>query len=136
MAELIRRIKGKVNLTYLNQNLAAWDFMKDEPGKTYEVMTWAPGRTVSDYREVQLYFRERGFGGNTAAFAVWLERHAPMGYHASIPEDDRLWRGSRSDDLYASYFYQDGACRDLGLFGVRDGWHGYWIFVAFREVPS
>lgn len=134
-AGLVARAKEEIDLTYFNPELATWDFVTDERGKKYEVMTWAPGRSVST-AEVRAHFREKGFGGNTAAFISWLSKRQPMGWHMSIPEEDtRLWRGPRSGYLDAPCFDRGGGSRELGLRDVRGGWGGDCTFVAFREVP-
>jgi len=134
-ADLIKLAEKRIDLTYLNPDLASWDFMQNERGKKYEVMTWAPGRDVSS-ADVRDYFNERRFSGNTAAFISWLMEKQPYGYHASIPEDEQLWCDPESGGLCAPYFYRDGARRRLDLHGVRDDWRGRWVFVAFREIPA
>lgn len=129
-AELVAQAQSKRNLTYLNPDLAKWGFVTDEAGKTYEVMVWAPGRNVST-DDVRKHFPE-GFHGNTAAFIAWVTAKNPEGYHASIPEDDRLFL--RGDNLCAPHFNRGDRSRDLRLFCVDVDWSDGCRFVAFREV--
>jgi hypothetical protein len=133
-AGLIQFAQEKLGLTYLDADLAKWDFVTDERGKTYEVKVWKPGRGVVPATEVREHFTD-GFVGNAAAFVAWVTKHNPEGFHASIPEDDRLFQhGGR---LCAPDFLRDGGYRGLGLDdGVRGRWYGDWCFVAFREFKS
>ena len=133
-AGLIEHANKEIDLTYLNSDLATWNFIQSEAGKRYEVMTKSFGRSVST-QEVRDFFKTQGFGGNTAAFVAWVTEHKPKGNHASIPEKDNdLWRGPESRVLCAPYFRHGVAGRELGLDGVRDDWDDCWVFVAFREV--
>jgi hypothetical protein len=99
-AELMIRAQRRSIFLSLRPDIAAWNFMQqDERGKTYEVMTWAPCRGVST-DEVRAYFKRRGFGGNTAAFIAWMMAKQPLGFHASIPDEDmRLFRDTYGELL-------------------------------------
>jgi hypothetical protein len=132
--ELIAEVKKALVLTYLNPDYAKCDFLRDERGKKYEVMIWKPGREVVPGEEVRVYFKERGFHGNTAAFIAWVTKHVPNGYHATIPEDDRLFCDA-DGYLCAPSFVRAGGGREFRLYGdVRNLWGGRWAFVAFREI--
>jgi hypothetical protein len=132
-AELIAQAKT-LGLTYLDKDLESWDFIRDEAGKTYEVLVWKPGREVVPATEVRAHF-PKGFTGNTAAFIAWVTKHDPEGYYASIPEDDRLFADGGS--LFAPNFFRAEADRKLGLYyDLRRRWCDYWSFVAFREVQA
>lgn len=131
-AELVARAKEKLNLTYLNPDLARRGFVTDEAGKTYEVLVWAPGRYVTT-DEVRKHFEALKADGNTAAFVAWITENDPEGWHASIPSDDsRLF--PFGGHLYAPRFYRDDDDRDLRLSHVDGEWDGGCRFVAFREV--
>lgn len=133
-ADLVAQTKKEFNLNCLDADLAKWDFITDERGKTYEVQIWTPGRGVVPATEVRTHFKD-GFVGNTAAFIAWVKKTNPQGSHASIPEDDQLFR--RGDYLCALYFRRVGEGRELNLCSdVRLRWHDYWSFVAFREVKT
>ncbi|MEI7512623.1 MAG: hypothetical protein WCK01_04155 [Candidatus Uhrbacteria bacterium] len=133
-AELIAQAQSKLELTYLDGDLAKWDFVTDECGKTYEVQSWKPGREVVPATEVREHFKD-GFVGNTAAFIALMTRDNPEGYHASIPADDRLFQSGGL--LYAPYFLRDECDRKLGLrHDVRDRWRDDMCFWAFREFKN
>lgn len=134
-ATLVEHVDARVRLTYVNPDLRSWNYLQDEAGKTYEVMTHVFNRTVSS-ADVNAFFAEKGFGGNTAAFNAWVAETNPRGYYASIPKDDRLWCGPESDELCAPFFNRGGDFRRLGLCWVGDDWDNSWVFVAFREVQS
>jgi len=132
---LVAQAKEKLSLTYCCVDLASWNFITDECSKTYEVLTHCFGHNVrSDV--VRGFFRERGFGGCTAAFIAWLIEKNPEGCYASIPEDVRLLRVPESRILIAPYFYRDDTYRKLLLDDIRFDWRGDCVFVAFRELPS
>ena len=134
--ELIAAAEKALVLTYLDADYAKYEFLRDERGKTYEVMVWKPGREVVPGKEVRAYFKERGFHGNAAAFIAWATKHNPNGYHATILEDDRLFRGA-GGGLFAPDFVRDDGRRKLSLYyGVRNRWLDGWAFVAFREIHS
>ncbi|MEI7512635.1 MAG: hypothetical protein WCK01_04225 [Candidatus Uhrbacteria bacterium] len=133
-AGLIKLAKKQLSLTYLDGDLAKWDFVTDECGKTYEVQSWKPGREVVPATEVREHFKD-GFVGNTAAFIALMTRDNPEGYHASIPADDRLFQSGGL--LYAPYFLRDECDRKLGLrHDVRDRWRDDMCFWAFREFKN
>lgn len=133
-SELIALAKKELKLTYLDGDLVKWNFITDERGKTYEVQVWKPGREVVPAAEVREHFKD-GFVGNTAAFVAWVTKHNPEGYHASIPEDARLFQDG--SHLYAPGFFRDESRRKLGLYNdVRYRWYDSWCFVAFREFKS
>lgn len=132
-AELVAKAKRKLRPTVLSPNLTSWDFIRDERGKTYEVQVWKPGRAVVPAEEVRPHFTD-GFTGNTAAFVAWVTKNSPLGFFASIPEDERLFRGG--EYLRALSFGRDGGYRMLRLYhDVRGRWKdASWSFAAFREV--
>lgn len=130
-AALIELAKMDLKLTYLDGDLAKWGFITDERGKIYEVQVWKPGRDFVTAAEVREHFKN-GFVGNTAAFVAWVTKHSPEGYHASIPEDARLF--AHGSNLYAPHFLRVGERRGLCLsYDVRSRWNDDWSFVAFRE---
>ncbi len=133
-AALIELAKKELKLTYLDDELAYWDFFKDEHGKTYEVQVWNPGREVIPATEVRKHFKD-GFVGNTPAFITWVIKHSPNGYHASIPPNDRLFVSG--NHLDAPRFVCDDEDREINLYSdVRNMWGNYWFFVAFREFKN
>ena len=128
---LVAVVNEVVGLTYLNPDYAKYAFLQGERGKTYEVLTWKPGRGVSS-DAVREHFNALGFHGNTAAFLEWNRKDHGDGWFASIPEDDRCFRGA-DRSLFAPLFLRGGACRGLRLGGLDGGWSGAGVFVAFRE---
>src|SRR3989338_8496122 len=64
---LIARARRDLALTYLDEDLAKWDFVNSEGGRRYKPLVWTPGCTVQS-ADIRAYFRERGFNGNSAAF--------------------------------------------------------------------
>jgi len=131
-SQLVELAQKELKLNCLDPNLATWNFVTDERGKTYEVKVWKPSCVVVSADEVRKHFKD-GFVGNTAAFVAWVTKHNPEGYHATIPADDRLFQ--YGSDLCAPYFYRGEGGRSLNLCGdVRGRGYDYWSFVAFREV--
>lgn len=131
--DLIELVKRECKFTNFDEDLAAWDFIRDECGKTYEVRVYRPEREVIPAEEIRAYFKMFGFFGNTAVFVAWIAKHNPKGSHASIPEDDSLFQ--RGDSLCALGFRHHGEDRLSDLdHDVRSRWRGRWSFVAFREV--
>lgn len=136
-AGLVALAQSKLHLTYLNPDLADWDFYKNQMkeivevgGETYEVMVWAPGCDVST-NDVRNYFPE-DFTGNTAAFIAWVTAKNPRGFYVSIPEDDRLIQGGGRP--CAPSFCREDRHPSLNLEDIRDGWYGHYRFVAFHKV--
>ena len=130
--ELIELVKKKHNLTGLDPDYAKYDFLYYERGMTFEVKMWKPDREVVPAAEVREHFTD-GFVGNTAAFLALVAKNDLEGYHASIPEDDRLFRPG--DYPRAPHFVRDVSYRELRLSGVAPGrWHCYMCFWAFRKV--
>lgn len=134
-ADLVAHMRRLVEPAYLNPEIADWDFIQDEQGKQYEVLTHRFNRDVSS-DEVRAFFKEKGFEGNTAAFIAWIAEHKPQVYSVSIPEDDRLFRDSTSGDLYTPYFNWDNGYCGLNLNTVEGDWGDDCMFVAFRVVSS
>ncbi len=131
-SERIGRAQTKLKLTHLDEGYKSYDFVRDEGGKTYEVLVWAPGRNVTT-REARKHFEALEADGNPALFVDWVTEHSPGGWHVSIPSDDsRLF--PRGGSLCAPSFYRDVAFRRLYLGLVYGGWSGDCRFVAFREV--
>jgi len=128
---LVAVVKEAVGLTYLNPDYAKYAFLRDERGKTYEVLTWKPGRGVSSDAVCE-HFNALGFHGNTAAFLEWNRKDHGDGWFVSIPEDDRCFRDA-DRDLYAPDFRRNGAYRGLSLDALAGDWSGGNVFVAFRE---
>lgn len=130
--KLVEQAQSKLNLTYLNPDLARRGFVTDEAGKTYEVLVWAPGRYVTT-DEVRKHFEALKADGNTAAFVAWITENNPKGWYVSIPSDDsRLFPGG--DGLCAPRFYRGDDGRGLSLGHVDVEWSDDCRFVAFREV--
>lgn len=140
--ELVEQVKAKLRTTLCDEGLVTWDFVRDERGKTYEALTWAPGRFVS-YDEVRMHFDEFEAEGNTAAFMSWVMERRPEGWWASVPSDDsRLFRAH--DGLEVATFLRDDVHRRLQLtdlseqarkfFEESNDDEGTPWFVAFREV--
>jgi hypothetical protein len=128
---LLAVVNEAIGLTYLNPDYAKYAFLRDERGKTYEVLTWAPGHGVS-LDAVREHFSALGFCGNTAAFLEWNRKDHGDDWFVSIPEDDRCFRDA-ARNLYAPYFSRDGASRRLDLCRFAGDWYGDCVFVAFRE---
>lgn len=132
--ELLAKFKKDVNPTYVNSDYKNWDFAR-EVGKTFEVLTWKPGKEVSS-QEVRDHFKDLEADGNVPVFIAWITETKPAGYHVSIPSgDDLLYRDS-DDHLYAPYFRCGGFDRGLGLSYVEDDWRGGCVFVAFRQIKN
>lgn len=133
--ELFALAEEKLELTFPDDSgYASYDFVRDEGGKTYQVMVWQPVRSITT-EEVCKYFNGLGFDGNPAAFLAWATEHNPEGCHVSLPSDDsRLYRHPLSGVLYAPLFASGDGYRELGLCFVDRWWSAYWSFVAFREV--
>jgi len=134
-SSLVTKATMELKTTLCSRELQNWDFVRDERGKTYEVMTHSFGRDVST-DEVRNHFRALGFAGNTAAFVAWVTKHKPDGYHASILDFGRLWRTADNTNLSTPFFKRNGDFLDLGLCSIEHKWGWGWIFVAFREVPK
>jgi hypothetical protein len=131
-AELVQLAQEKLVLTYLDGDLAKWDFITDECGKTYEVRFWTPGRGVAHHTNMRKDFKD-GFVGNTAAFIALMMRDNPEGYHASVPEVTRLFQDG--DRLCPPRFFRNERHRKLSLNrGHRCSWWDQVCFWAFREV--
>lgn len=133
--EIISAAKRKFDLRRDPPHLADWNFMRDEAGRTYEVLTHNFGRDVT-CREVQSFFREKGFSGNTAAFVAWLTERTPFGAFATIPDEDRLFRIPDTNLLFAPTFdrKRDSRLIWLNTRFVASAWYGHWVFVAFRAI--
>jgi hypothetical protein len=127
---LVHAVNEAVDLTHLNPDYAKYAFLQGECGKTYEVLTWKPGKSVSSDAERE-HFSTLGFRGNTAAFLEWNRKDHGDGWFVSIPEDDRCFRATY---LYAPYFRRHGAIRGLHLRVLAGDWGSVYVFVAFREV--
>ena len=132
-AEALVEKAQKIGMKLCTPQLGKWDFMTDEHGKRYEVMTLRFGRVVST-DEVRKTIRELGFVGNTAAFIAWVTMNKPDGMYISIPEDHRLRMRYRRPS--AAYFdgWKDHYSLDLG--SITHDWATNWVFVAFREVTK
>ncbi len=130
MAKLAER---ELKLTSPEDLTRQCDFMRDEPGKRYEAMTWSPGCYV-DQDEIQEYFRTFGFQGNTAAFIMWLLQKQPLGVWVSIhrmhPTLELHGRAAR-EDTFVAYYRNIVVRRTLFYAGMSDFDGG---FVAFREI--
>lgn len=136
--ELIDQAQEKLGLTYLDKAFGKWDFIRDELGNVYQVGIWTPRRSVRPSLEVRSHF-QHGFVGNTTAFVVWATKFRPEGWYASIPEDDKLFRGGGGlfeddADLCAPYFYLDHELCGLGMGCATERWGDGCTFVAFRKV--
>ncbi len=130
--DLIKYAKRELRLTYLDEDLAKWNFMMDEQGKAFEVRLWKPDCEVVPSVEVYEYFSD-GFFGSTATFVAWVAKYNPKGYFASIPRSEKLFR--RDGRLYATSYVHDDTRRKLTLgHDVRRSWRDHWTFVAFREI--
>ncbi|MBI4139054.1 hypothetical protein HY479_02790 [Candidatus Uhrbacteria bacterium] len=137
-AELIALAKAEfkkagIPFTHFDEDLAAWDFLEGERGKTFEVLVHNFGR-VWETEEGRSYQKGNRFDGNVAAFIAWVTRKKPNGWFISIPNDDsRLWRNPGRDGyLCAPDFGRDDANREFRLLNVRSGGSG--SLVAFRAV--
>lgn len=104
-----------------------------ERGQCYAPLIYRPDAQVSS-AEVRRYFRERGFSGNVAAHLEWTHLHQPMGYHATIPDNNRLLQVE--EHLYAPYFYRPYETKkgEILLNRIEDGWGKGCSFVGYRWV--
>lgn len=146
-AQLIEDANRVVGFAYVTPNLAGWDFYQlcdekgevvgrlDVQGRTFEVLTWAPGEYVTT-QQVRDHFKELDADGNTGAFIEWV-KNKPKGWHISIPSsDEALWRDPESGHLYASFFYRSVGSCELRLYDVDGEWSDDAVFVAFRALTS
>lgn len=138
--DLTALTESHCNLTFLDGDYERWDFYRGVDGnsisgrgKRFEFMTWEPKRRVSS-KEVREYFQAKGFSGHTGAFTAWVKERKPQGYHASIPDDNGCWRHS-DGRLFVPCSCFDGGHRELRHGWLDVGWRGFWVFVAFRELP-
>ena len=130
--------------------LAGWNFYQDRKGnvdrggKRYRVSILASERKIPT-DAVRTYFRERGFTGNTAAFIALVMKRKPIGWWASIPEDDGVLCSVSfpfKEPILQVPCLNDGHhYPGLGLQRIVDSvcpsgyiWPAGWIFAAFREV--
>lgn len=131
-ANLVAQVHDTLTLTDFNESYASWDFIRDERGKTYEVLVWKPGRVVTS-DEVRKHFAALGADGNTAAFLVWIVKNDPKGWFVSIPSQDaRLFQ--QAADFAAPGYYRGAGDRMLGFKFVDTEFHEDYCFIAFREV--
>lgn len=125
--------------TEFSPELAEWDFLLGERGKTYQVVTY---RFSDDWNidGARMWQQSEGLDGNVAAFFVWLVSRKPMFEYATIPnEDSRLWCHPETGALFAPVYSRDddlGGRRDLELKEVRRGWRRFCELVAFREISA
>ena len=129
---LLSSAQSEAGILRLDSAFAEWDFLRDEGGKSFEVLTWTPTPDVST-EAAREYFARLGFGGNTAAFLEWLKSYRLYGWAITIPEDARLYR-DRVNDLYVARLYRDEAYCRLCLARTRGTWSLDHTFVGFREV--
>lgn len=128
------------DLTFLDGDYRRWDFWKgcldgrpiSGRGKWFEFMIWEPKRKVLP-GEVREHFQTNGFFGNAGAFTAFVKERKPVGYHASIPEENGCWCDS-DGNLYAPYSVFGSGPRALGRLWVGRPWGGDWSFVGFREL--
>lgn len=144
--ELTEALKRECRLTYLDPDQARWNFytgvdgnLISGRGKKYEVIVWKPellpGEVISS-EAVREHFRALDAHGNVGAFTAWLRQvKDPIGYYASIPENNDCWRSPRSLRLFAPCSIFGPDYRKLRQHWFDDGWHGDWSFVGFREIP-
>jgi hypothetical protein len=127
--QLIRLAQSKFRFTYLSPELGERWFVTDEAGKTYEAMSWKPGRSVSS-DEVRKHFPV-GFKGNTAAFVAMVTEKNLMGWHFSILEYDMCFP---SDQGLHPFFVCNGANLELNLHFDNGEWSSEIVFWAFRPI--
>lgn len=129
--KLLSAAKAQAGLTYVHPDYENLNLVRDERGKTYEVLTWKPRRGVSS-DAVRKHFRRLGFTGNTAAFISRVAKNHPEGSFVTIPEDE--WCFVYYEGLCVPSFVRDCLRRDLSLPGLAGVWGGGNVFVAFREI--
>lgn len=138
--ELVNRASHEIGLSYLEDTLATWDFLKGrsgEPtegrGRRYEVLTWAP--RIGIYTEkVRDRFKSLKAEGSVVALIAWVTKVQPEGSYVTIPgDDDFLYKGSNGN-LYAPCFTRDKAYKGLSLYSTGSKWLDLVTFTAFREV--
>ncbi len=135
--ELIATTKEQIDLTFVQSEILSWNFMGNEAGKRFEVMTHSLRRRPS-IKTLFRRFRSKGFSGNTAAFLSWIGERKPVGYCISIPEDEhRRWSCPKDGTLCAMYFQQEEEHRILDLDRPDGNWSDETendVAVAFREI--
>lgn len=131
--KLLAATEAQADLTDVDPDYENRNFVRGARGKTYEVLTWKPGRNVSS-DAVREHFRPRGFTGNTAAFISWVAEKHPKGWYASIPEDEQ--RFAVGGGLYAPGFHRVDSDRKLDLCRLAGDWDDDYVFVAFREIEK
>jgi hypothetical protein len=133
-SELTALAKKQLDVDRGDDALDKWDFIRDESGKTYEVLVWKSDCEVTT-EEVREHFKAEGADGNTAAFIAWVVKNRPKGKFTSIPLDDfRLFQ--RVAGLCALRFRWDKRRYFTFGFNVSYPWPVGWSFVAFREIPT
>jgi len=138
--DLLKHAIQQARLTRrVDDSFKAWNFITDECGKTFEVLTHAFTHSRVSREDIRKHFREKGFSGNTAAFIAWLcGPKSPCGSYMCIPDEDRLPRKSKFGSWVAPSFFQDEKRKNriLGFeqIGDPDYFGGQTIFVAFREI--
>ncbi|GEM_PF-3258367 len=143
--DLTALVKRDRALTYLDSDVAAWDYYRGDKGQSipgrgwqFEALVWEPQLGSSEIippETVRAYFRKHGYFGHTGAFIQWRHVVDLEGYHASIPDDYACWCRSTSV-LYAPYSYydEDEDIRELAKYPLAYEWDDRWSFVGFRQL--
>jgi hypothetical protein len=129
---LVSAVRDELELTRLDDCYSEWDFIRDEPGRTFEVLVWAQGSATSS-DAAREHFAALGAQGNTALFLEWIRNRQRNGWFITVPEDDRLFRNAYGERL-VPVFLRDGESRRLRLGNFTGEWQDTYMFVAFREV--
>jgi hypothetical protein len=141
---LVSSARERLKLTHSCGVVARWAFARDERKKRFEFLTWTPSRLLVPSEGVREHFEKAGFRGSTAAFIAFVMHFQPVGFFASIPEDDRFLDGP-TDRLLAPCSYLDWDRREIGVYrtdlcgdlsaGPNLG-PRLWSYTAFREVKT
>lgn len=88
------------------------DHLRDEAGKTFEVLQWHPGHKVTRH-EVEQYFDKLGAKPSLPAFVVWtMNLDLPDGEYVCLA-DHETW--SEDQGYYVPTFRRQGHDRSMDL---------------------
>jgi hypothetical protein len=132
--DFLSAVYSAVGLASLDHHYHEYDFLRDERGQVYEVMTWKPGLCPCSADIIHEHFAGLGFRGNAAAFLEWIMDGPGEGSFITVPDDDGCYHGA-NQYTYVPHLWHNGSRPMLSL-DALGSWHSGCTFVAFRKVKT